>query len=716
MDCGPACLRMIATYYGRNYPLNDLRDRSFIDKNGVSLQGISEAAESIGFRSLGVKIPLTDKPDQPSLEIAPMPLIAHWNQNHFVVVYRITKKYVWIADPASAKHKLTREDFIKHWISDFDKGIVLLLEPTSRFEESEITFNTKKSSFDFFRSYIKPHRKLLIQLILGLILGSIFQLVIPFLTQSIVDVGIDNQDISFIYLILAAQLMIFAGQFITRIIQSWILLHISTRINVQLISDFLQKLMRLPLGFFDARNTGDLLQRISDHKRIESFLTQSSVSILLSLINLIVFGVVLSIYSIEIFLIFILSSVFYILWITFFLKKRREIDYLAFQQMSENQSSLIEIIQGMPEIKLQGSHLKRRWAWASIQARLFRIQMKSLTISQYQDIGALSINQLKDIIITFFAAKFVIHGEMTLGMMLAVQYIIGSLNGPLMQLINFIRSAQDARISYERLSEIYTQDDEQNFEINRLKLIPIGNIELHDLSFRYTAIAEKVLTNINLEIPRGKITAIVGSSGSGKTTLIKLLLGFYKPTSGEIKIGNTFFDSIDKSAWRSECGVVMQEGFVFSDTIAENIAESDNEVNAERLFAATEAANIKDFVESMPLSYNTMIGAKGNGISQGQRQRLLIARAVYKDPEFLFLDEATNSLDAINEKIIIENLNKFFNGRTVIIVAHRLSTVRHADQIVVLEKGEIVEIGKHAELVKKRGKYYNLVSNQLELE
>lgn len=715
MDCGPACLRMIASYHGKEYTLQDLRNKSYIDKEGVSLQGISEAAESIGYRTLGVKIPFANKRDLPSLREAPLPVIAHWNQNHFVVVYRISKNYVWIADPGSGKLRLTIDEFKKHWLSDYEKGIVLLLEPTAKFMDSEMGGGKNVSSFDFFRSYIHPHKKLIIQLILGLVLASVFQLMIPFLTQSIVDVGIDNHDIHFIYLVLFGQLAIFLGQLSVRVIQSWILLHISTRITVHLISDFLQKLMKLPLGFFDSRNTGDLLQRIGDHRRIEGFLTQSSLSIVLSSINLVVFGVVLLIYSVPVFFIFLMSSIIYISWITFFLKRRREIDYLAFQQMSDNQSSLIEIIQGMPEIKLQGSHFKRRWAWASIQARLFRIQMKSLAISQYQDIGGSAINQVKDILITFLAASAVIEGEMTLGMMLAVQYIIGQLNGPLQQLINFIRSAQDARISYERLSEVHHQDDEQPSGEVRIKTIPDGDLVLQEVGFRYTPIADPVLTAINLTIPRGKVSAIVGTSGSGKTTLIKLLLGFYKPTHGLIKVGNTALEAMDKATWRASCGVVMQEGYIFSDTIAENIAESSDHVDLAKLLSAAETANIQEFIESMPVSYNTMIGARGNGISQGQRQRMLIARAVYKDPEFLFLDEATNALDAINEGVILDHLNQFFQGRTVIIVAHRLSTVRHADQIVVLEKGEVVETGRHQELIDRRGKYYELISNQLEL-
>lgn len=714
MDCGPACIQMIAAYYGRKYTLQELRNRSYIDKEGVSLKGLSEASESIGFRSMAVKIPFVDTDNAPSLRTSPLPIVAHWNQNHFVVVYKIGKRHVWIGDPASGILKLSIDTFKSHWLSDFDKGIVLLLETTAKFNSEEVP-EGKGNSIQFFRSYIQPHSKLIAQVVLGMIITAILQLIFPFLTQSIVDIGIDNQDINFIYLILIGQIFIFLGQISVKVVQSWILLHVSTRINVQLISDFLQKLMRLPLGFFDTRNTGDLLQRISDHKRIENFLTQSSLSILFSSINIIVFGAVLFIYSTTIFLVFLVSSLLYIGWIAFFLKRRREIDYLAFKQLSDNQSAIIEIIQGMQEIKLQGSSFKRRWAWAYIQARLFRIQMKSLKISQYQDIGGNSINQLKDIFITFIAAKSVIDGSMSLGMMLAVQYMIGQLNGPLQQLINFIRSAQDARISYERISEIHEHKDEQETNGNKVKFIPDGDITLNGLCFQYTPVSPLVLQDITLKIPRGKITAIVGSSGSGKTTLMKLLLGFYPTSKGFIKVGNTALEAIDKNIWRADCGVVMQEGYVFSDTIAENIAESDDKVDIDKLFSSCETANIKEFIESMPLSYNTMIGAKGNGVSQGQRQRLLIARAVYKNPHFLFLDEATNALDAINEGIIIENFNKYFTGRTVIIIAHRLSTVRHADQIVVLEKGLVVEVGSHADLIYSKGKYHTLISNQLEL-
>lgn len=715
MDCGPTTLRMVAKHYGKSYSLQYLRERCYIDREGVSLKGISEAAEKIGFRSLAVKVPFDAGKDVPSLSEAPLPAIVHWNQNHFVVVYKINKRYVWISDPADGKHKLNIEDFKKSWISSNEQGIALLLEPGLTFNETKLEHNDQLTGAKFLRSYLIPHRKLFLQLILGLLLGSVFSLIFPFLTQSLVDIGIDTHNLNFIHLVLIGQIMLFLSGTIVRFIQSWILLHISVRINVNLIADFLIKLMHLPLGFFDSKNTGDLLQRIGDHNRIQSFLTNSSLSFLLSIVNILIFGVVLFVYSYVIFLIFLGAAILYVLWIVFFLKRRKEIDYLAFQQMSDNQDSLIEIIQGMPEIKLQGSQQKRRWKWAGIQAKLFRVQMKSLAISQYQDAGGLSINQFKDIIITFIAAKAVLDGSMTLGMMLAIQYIIGQLNAPLQQLIGFIRSAQDARISLERLAEVHNQGEEEDTNIQYVQRIPDGDIHIEKLAFSYTPISPEVLKKINLTIPRGKITAIVGASGSGKTTLVKLLLGFYLINKGSIKIASLPFESMDKKVWRDQCGVVMQEGYIFSDTIANNIAESGEHPNYEKVFKSAITANIHDFIQGLPLGYNTKIGAKGNGVSQGQKQRLLIARAVYKDPEFVFFDEATNALDANNEKVIMENLNTFFKGKTVVVVAHRLSTVKNADQIVVLDKGKIVERGNHKSLVKKKGAYYTLVKNQLEL-
>lgn len=715
MDCGPTCLRMIAQYHGRNYSATYLRTHCHIDREGVSMHGIGNAAEKIGFRTLSVKVPFTSTGEIPGLMQAPLPLIAHWQQRHFVVVFRISRRFVWIADPAGQKIRLKRSEFLDSWLSDGDKGVAMLLEPTPHFYEEENP-GERKRGFGTLLSYLQPQRRMLVQLGMGMGLSAILTLFAPFLTQSVVDNGIALRDLSFIYVVLLGQFMLFAGQMAIRFIQSWILLRVSSHINISLISDFLAKLMRLPLGFFDSKMTGDLLQRIGDHHRIQSFLTSSALSVILSLFNLFMFGGVLAWYSLPIFTVFAISAVAYTLWVAFFLKKRKEIDYLSFRHQSRNQDALLEIIQGMPEIKLQGSRQKRRDQWLDIQIKLLRAQMRSLNISQYQDLGGLGINQLKDIFITFLAAQAVMAGQMTLGMMLAVQYIVGQLNGPLQQLIGFLRSAQDARISLERLNEIHEQENEDAHDDSKSPSIPSqGDILLDGVCFRYNPLSEWVLDNLTLNIPRGKVTAIVGASGSGKTTLLKLLLGFYHPEKGSIRIGPTLLNQIQSDAWREHCGAVLQDGYLFSDTIANNISESARFPDSAQLDQSVHIANIRPYIESLPLGFNTMIGARGNGVSQGQRQRLLIARAVYKDPAFLFFDEATNALDANNEKEIIEQLDNFYQGRTVIVVAHRLSTVRHADQIVVLDQGKIVELGTHEELTAKRGAYFTLVRNQLEL-
>lgn len=716
MDCGPTCLRMIADHYGRKYTLQYLREHSYLDREGVSLRGIIEAAETIGMSTMAIKLPFEgESEEEPGLLDAPLPLVAHWKQNHFVVVYKADKKHVWVADPAFGKTKFTVAAFRKHWESDKQKGIALLLEPTPAFYEEEGE-KVRVDGFWYLLRYLRPYRPLILQLVLALLLGSFFQLLFPFLTEAIVDIGIETQDIDFIYLVLMAQLMLFLGQITVNIIQSWILLHIGTRINISLISDFLIKLMRLPIGFFDQKMIGDLLQRIADQRRIEYFLTTSTLSVLFSLFNLIIFGFVLWWYNTIIFLIFLGSSILYLVWIMGWLRKRAEVDHFRFREQSENQSAIIELIQGMQEIKLQRSERKHRWNWMNIQARLFRVNMRSLRITQWQDTGANFISQIKDIFITFYVATLVIEGTMTLGMMLAVQYIIGQLNGPLVQFVNFIRTAQDARISLERLGEIQNMDEEEMSGRLDTDMLPEnGNINIEEVSFQYNKLSDFALKDINLQIPKGKVTAIVGTSGSGKTTLVKLLLGFYKPTKGTIKIGGIHLDNISKGIWRESCGAVMQDGFIFSETIARNVAESDDSVDKAKLLKAVKTANIQEFVESLPLGYNTKVGLRGNGLSQGQRQRLLISRAVYKDPSYLFFDEATNALDAQNEKVIMENMEQFFSGRTVIVVAHRLSTVKNADQIIVLEKGALVEKGTHQSLVEKKGYYYTLVKNQLEL-
>jgi len=715
MDCGATCLRMIAKYYGKSYSSQTLRQRSYITREGVSLLGISDAAESIGMRTMGVKTTLENLEKEKVT-----PFIAHWNQNHFVVVYKIDKNKVYVADPGASKITYTKQEFIKHWAStekDGNKqGIALLLEPTPAFYENQDE-KQSRTSFKFLLNYLKPHKKLIGQLILSLIFGSLIQLIFPFLTQSIVDFGITNNNLSFITLVLVAQMVLFVSRMSVDFIRSWIMLHISTRINISLISDFLIKLMKLPIGFFDTKMTGDLLQRIGDHNRIENFLTGQSLNTLFSFVNLIIFGAVLAYYSLTIFLVFLIGSALYIGWIYLFMKKRRELDHKRFREASAEQSNKIQLIQAMQEIKLQNAEKQMRWEWERIQVRLFKVSIKGLALSQYQSLGTVFINESKNLIITFLSAYFVVKGNLTLGMMLAIQYIIGQLNSPVSQIIGFVQSWQDAKISMERLGEIHNKEDEENPNEQKINILPTDkSLKIENIEFQYTPPhSEIVLKDVSLKIPENKITAIVGTSGSGKTTLVKLLLGFYGHYKGDILLGENQLKNYSQEWWRSQVGAVMQDSFIFNDTIAKNIAVGQESIDNQRLVEAVKVANIREFIETLPLGYNTKIGSEGNGLSQGQKQRILIARAVYKNPQYLFFDEATNALDANNERIIMDNLNKFFKGRTVVIVAHRLSTVKNADQIVVVEKGEIVETGTHEQLTNLRGVYFELVKNQLEL-
>jgi len=724
MDCGPTCLSMIAKHYGKDFSLDTLRNLCNISKEGVSLLGISETAENIGFKTLGGRFTFDKLANE-----APLPCIVHWRQEHFVVVYKIKQKNffqnttkVYVADPGIGLITYTEEEFKENWLStktnSLDKGVALLIEPTAAFYNQK-NETKDRNSLKFLFTYFLRYKRFFGQLVLGLLLGSLFQLIFPFLTQSIVDIGIKNQNIGFIYLVLIAQLVLMLSRMSVDFIRRWILLHISTRINLSLVSDFFIKLMNLPMSFFDTKLMGDLLQRIDDHRRVERFLTAQSLSVLFSLVNFIIFGVVLWIYSIKIFFIFLIGSILYTSWILLFLKKRRQLDYKYFEQRSINQSKTYQLINGMQEIKLQNCEQRKRWEWEDVQADLFKVNISSLKLEQYQEAGNVFINETKNILITIIAATSVIHGELTLGMMLAVQYIIGQLNAPIEQTIQFIHDYQDTRISLERINEIHHKEDENiNREIKNQHITSLAHqhILINNLTFQYEGLhSPKALDSITLQIPEGKITAIVGASGSGKTTLIKLLLQYYVPIKGDILVGDNNLQTFNTKWWRNQCGSVMQDGFLFSESIARNIAVSNEEIVASKLLFAARTANIHEFVDSLPLKYNTVIGQEGQGISQGQRQRILIARAVYRNPAFIFLDEATNALDANNERQIIENLEEFYKGKTVIVVAHRLSTVKNADQIVVLEKGKLVEKGTHQELTALKGAYYNLVKNQLEL-
>ena len=714
-DCGPSCLKIIAKHYKKTIHLEQLRELSETTRSGSSLLGLSEAAEGLGFKSLGIKVNL-DK-----LSEAPLPCILHWNKNHYVVLYKIKKSVFYVSDPAHGLLKYTKDEFLKHWIGnnaddDTEEGIALLLEPTPEFYNTNFESKEKRMGFRFLFKYLFKYKRFLWQLVIGLLAASLLQLIFPFLTQSVVDVGIKNQDIHFIYLILFAQLALFLGRTAIEVVRSWILLHLSTRINISLVSDFFIKLMNLPIAFFDTRMTGDILQRINDHKRIERILTTSSLNVLFSMVNLLVFSLVLAYYNRTLFFIFLVGSFLYFLWIAIFLKKRRDLDYKRFSQVSQEQSKVIELINGMQEIKLHNAEKQKRWGWEFLQARLFKVSIEGLALEQYQNVGSGFINELKNILITILSAKLVIDGEITLGMMLAISYIVGQLNSPIAQLINFVREVQDAKISLDRLSEIHNKDDEESLDDQKIKDISKeARFELKNISFRYIGSDQLVLKDLDLIIPSNKITAIVGTSGSGKTTLMKLLLKFYEPSDGMIKLGSYDLKNVSQKAWRSQSGVVMQEGYIFSDTIANNIAVGVDYVDKQKLAHAVDVANIQEFIETLPLSYNTKIGMEGVGLSTGQKQRLLIARAVYKNPNYLFFDEATSALDANNEKVIMEKLNTFFKDKTVVVIAHRLSTVKHADQIVVLEQGKIVEVGSHKALVKQKGNYYHLVKNQLEL-
>ena len=716
MQCGITCLQMICKHYGKELSIETLSRYCFATTEGVSPYGISEAAGKLGLRSICSRVSMEQ------MQEAPLPCILHWNQNHFVVLYKVKKgKKFYIADPGKGLITYTLEEFKGHWISTQsqgeEKGIALFLQPTTAFYEQKGESGKEKRSFRFLFGYVKRYRRYFGQIVLGALVGCLLQLIFPFLTQAIVDIGIKQQNLNFIYLILIGQLILTISRTAIDFIRRWILLHISMRINISLVSDFFIKLLKLPMSFFDTKLMGDLLQRMNDHSRVEKFLTSQMLNVTFSLLSFVVFGCVLFYYNLTIFGIFLSASLLYGGWIAFFLKQRKLLDYELFGKQADNNNKTYQFITTMQEIKLQDCEQRRRWEWEDVQAELFEVQMKALKLQQTQEAGSIFINEIKNILITVVAATSVIQGDMTLGMMLAVQYIIGQLNSPVEQLMNFLYTLQDVKISLERINEIHGKDNEESNEKALARFSDIKNdLSFKEVDFKYDPHhPKKTIDQLSMNVPEGKITAIVGASGSGKTTLIKLMLGYYPVLGGEIRIGSSNLNDYNLKWWRRQCGVVMQDGVIFSESIARNIAVDDGEIDKERLKKAAEIANIYDYIMGLPLKFNTKIGRDGVGLSQGQKQRILIARAVYKNPRYIFLDEATNALDAENERVIVENLNDFYQGRTVVVVAHRLSTVKNADQIIVLGHGKILETGNHASLIEKKGAYYHLVKNQLEL-
>ena len=716
MQCGIACLAMICKHYGKEFSIEALSRYCFATTEGVSLLGISEAAGKLGLHSVCGRVSMEQ------IQQAPLPCILHWNQNHFVVLYKQKRgKKFYIADPGKGLISYSRKEFMEHWVSTRsqgeEKGIAMFIQPTPGFYEQEGESQKNKRSFRFLFGYVKQYRRYFGQILLGALVGCLLQLVFPFLTQAIVDVGIKQQNLNIIYLILLGQLMLTVSRTTVDFIRRWILLHIGVRINISLVSDFFIKLLKLPMAFFEVKLMGDLLERMNDHNRVEKFLTNQVLNIAFSMLGFLVFGGVLFSYNLSIFCIFLVGSVAYGAWIAFFLKKRKILDYLLFERQAANHNKTYQFITAMQEIKLQNCEQRRRWEWEDVQADLFDVNMKQLRLQQMQEAGSVFINEVKNILITILAATAVIRGEMTLGMMLAVQYIIGQLNAPVEQLMNFLYSLQDVKISLERINEIHEMENEESHTEALMGFADKDrSMYFRKADFKYDPHhPRKTLDGVDCVIPEGKVTAIVGTSGSGKTTMIKLLLGYYKVFDGSITIGETDLQRYNLKWWRRHCGVVMQDGVIFSESIARNIAVDDGEIDTERLQLAARIACIEDYILSLPLQYNTLIGQDGVGLSQGQKQRILIARAVYKNPDYIFLDEATNALDANNERAIVENLMEFYRGKTVVVVAHRLSTVKHADQLLVVEKGRIVETGTHEDLICRQGAYYHLVKNQLEL-
>ncbi|WP_410222206.1 peptidase domain-containing ABC transporter [Pedobacter sp.] len=726
MDCGPACLKMLAKYHGKYYSLQYLRDKCGLTKEGVSFLDLSHAAEEIGLKTLSVKATINDL-----LFKVPLPAIIHWDNSHFIVVYKVKapnghivnseqvpKGKIYVSDPAKGHITYNTNDFAKKWIKEEDKkGLLMAIEPQAEFYQKQADEKMgRKKTFANFLGYFRPYKKSFINLAIVMLLVTILQGFLPFISKAVIDVGIQTHDIDFINIVLFANIAIYVSILLSNMVRDWIMLHITSRLNIALISDYLIKLMVLPITFFENKMTGDILQRAQDHERIRSFIMNNSLNMIFSSLTFVVFGVILFFYNTTIFWIFLVGSVLYVVWVMAFLKIRKKLDWEYFELISKNQSYWVETIGSIQDIKINNYEKPKRWKWESIQARLYKVNLNVLNVTNMQNLGAQFIDSLKNLFITFFCAKAVIAGEMTFGVMISTQFIIGMLNAPVVQFIQFIISFQFAQISFLRLNEIHQlKDEHEDVGTNAINLPENKSLIVNNIMFQYSPTAPMVLKGVRLVIPEGKVTAIVGDSGSGKSTLLKLLLRLYKPSYGDIMIGNMNVNNVSLKQWRDKCGAVMQDGKIFNDTILNNVVLDDEKINYEKLKLALDTANIAQEIEALPLGYQTMMGEQGRGLSGGQKQRILIARALYKDPDFLFFDEATNSLDTLNEQKIVNALDNVFKGKTVIVVAHRLSTIRKADQIIVMQSGMVVEAGNHQTLMERKGRYFQLVQSQLDL-
>ena len=709
-DCGPASLKMVAKYFGRYYSLQYLRDKCGITKEGVSLLGISAAAESIGLHTAAFKCTIDDV-----ILKVPFPVIIYWNENHFVVVYHASKKHIWVSDPCKGHVKYTRREFMEGWyLKNEDKGVLLALEPTADFKLSKQEKRQEKDSMISMLRYFMPYKKEFSLIFFVMLVATLLQGILPFISKAVIDIGISTSDVNFINMVLAGNICILLSIMVFSVVRDWILMHITARVNIALISDYLIKLMKLPVTFFENKLLGDILQRAADHERIRSFIMNNSLSLIFSTFTFLLFSIILLVYNHVIFFIFLGGSILYVTWVMLFLSIRKKLDWQYFELLSKNQSYWVETVSAIQDIKIYNYERARRWKWEEIQARLYHVNKRVLAVTNMQNLGAQFIESIKNMAITFFCATAVIRGDITFGVMISTQFIIGMLNGPLIQFINFVVSAQYAKISFLRMNEIrQLEDEDELLSVGSTTILPENkSLILKNVMFQYAAHLPMVLKNINLHIPENKVTAIVGSSGCGKSTLLKLLIRLYKPSYGSVSMGGMNVTALNLRKWREMCGVVMQDGKIFSDTIKNNIVLDDEKVDEAQLIKCCQIAQIKDEIDQMPRGFDTEIGEQGRGLSGGQKQRLLIARALYKNPQYLFLDEATNALDTVNEQKIVKALNSAFENRTVVIIAHRLSTIRHADQIVVMNKGEIKEVGTHKSLMSCKGIYSNLVKSQ----